>query len=538
MHTSYVCPHFLCGRWQDLRNSQSLLRLRVPGSVGAGSAAGGEKRPGWTSSIGGRRGRGSSDSSSSSSGSDGEGVREEAQQVARWLQVRWMSHRRRRRSGSSSPEVSSVRRRDARDSPTSASACSGAGGVDGSRRSSSTCSRSSNQGDDSSSHSGTNTPNDDNGSTDDPIPSNRSKKCCIRYNARQQSEIGDSNQRSRSSCAVLQQATLSRTRSPHARAASATPAAPDSTCLQSRPLQRRRRRERRRLSRRSQERQRRQPRMAAVTATAALRRLSAHSHQQANGSAAAARGELRTGVSQESLEESQGHQAIVHPLGAVQPEADSTERGEARPCIGRGRRSRAAAQLPSAHEDAHHSLRSLEGQEGTTEENSRSEGQGNLQSRRTRRREPSQGQSVTSPGGTEDVAESLATSGSLRTGNQMLNANEGPGCSSAESESEGTGEAMRQAEALAAQLPRIRFPTYRAARRRIGGSQSYEEAKEVSDVPLVEMVDKIVFSFDGKLLLVIRRRAEPLIYRTNWEVILTPKRTFSILKSHNTRNPK
>ena len=42
-------------------------------------------------------------------------------------------------------------------------------------------------------------------------------------------------------------------------------------------------------------------------------------------------------------------------------------------------------------------------------------------------------------------------------------------------------------------------------------------------MPLVEMVDKIVFSWDGKLLLAIRRRQEPLIYSADWEVSKSPK---------------
>lgn len=81
--------------------------------------------------------------------------------------------------------------------------------------------------------------------------------------------------------------------------------------------------------------------------------------------------------------------------------------------------------------------------------------------------------------------------------------------------------ALREAEAVAAQLPAIRFPTYRTVSREPLGARKVYEGKRLSDVPFVEMIDKIVFSWDGKLLLAIRRRKEPLLYSTDWEVSRT-----------------
>ncbi|OEH77365.1 hypothetical protein cyc_02891 [Cyclospora cayetanensis] len=67
----------------------------------------------------------------------------------------------------------------------------------------------------------------------------------------------------------------------------------------------------------------------------------------------------------------------------------------------------------------------------------------------------------------------------------------------------GVREALMQAEAIAAQLPAIRFPTYRTVSRQIGASRHRHRARTLADVPCVEMVDKIVFSWDGKLLLAL-----------------------------------
>lgn len=79
-------------------------------------------------------------------------------------------------------------------------------------------------------------------------------------------------------------------------------------------------------------------------------------------------------------------------------------------------------------------------------------------------------------------------------------------------------EALLRAEAVATQLPAIRFPTYREVPGQRGQRRQRHRAAKLANVPFVQMVDKIVFSWDGRLLLAIRRRQEPLIYSTDWEV--------------------
>ncbi|KAL8427822.1 hypothetical protein Efla_005430 [Eimeria flavescens] len=86
-------------------------------------------------------------------------------------------------------------------------------------------------------------------------------------------------------------------------------------------------------------------------------------------------------------------------------------------------------------------------------------------------------------------------------------------------ESESIRAALRQAEAIAAELPPIRFPTYANVTRSVG-SKPLQVAATVDELPLIQMVDKIVYSWDGRLLLVIRRGKIPLIYSTDWELPL------------------
>lgn len=549
----YICKTFVCrvslSHWQDLRTARPLMRLRVPAVLGRAPEDETKKHRGRSSSNARRRRRSNSSNSSESDLYTRAPTIEEHLEFIRRLRQRVTYRRRGDGRDSTSPEMTGEAGAAAVATPL--------------RRSSSMSSRSSSHDRSASRNSNRNSsrsrPRDGTDTEEGVAPTSpgRGKRRCIRSSARQQSETeGSSQSRSSSnnSCAAMTDSAghssrvvppdlVPRTRLQHAAAASS---ASRGSPQRQQPIRRQRARQaeqQRRVERTREELEQvlraehREPRTAAAAVAAPVRRLGARSRRQGSRSAGASptdasEAEAAGGFSGVSRRHPAARRAAAESApGDPTPAAEPARQ----PCRRRGRRNRAAHRPPSAASEGPPLADSRQTRGESPVRTAATEGRRSRQ-RRARRSELRGVPSAAAPDGEEEEAERVTSTAAASdpprggAGRESSGREEPRDRRQEPQRSEAVREALRQAEAIAARLPPIRFPTYRAVARGTGGRQPCP-ARDIADVPLVEMVDKIVFSWDGRLLLAIRRRKEPLIYSTDWEVTLS-------LATPNVRRPK
>ncbi|KAL8449172.1 hypothetical protein Emag_003692 [Eimeria magna] len=541
----------------DLRTSKPVARLKAPGIlVGDSHLDFEEKCRTLRRSSTRRRNRSSSSSSSESGGDNHQGrssssIQENLELILR-LQARVGSLLDRARSDSSSPDAPRVLRRITREpAATTAPRHGSSSGISISSSSSSSSSDPSSSSDSSSSiHSKSSLSGSGLGSGNECSPvthSGRGKRRCVRTGSKQQLEGGGCSEHSSSSSSsstnrgcdltgVAEECSGSHQRGripkmrvqTHTVVASTEAATPSHTEHQPAPRRRRGRSKQQQQShqlvQREQEQQRRPQR--AATSTAESQRPGRRPRRQSCASpAASTTAEAVRADSERLLHQSCG---------------ESVNAGEARrrQRTRRMRRGSAVSRASSASAQGC-SERPASRRGGCSQERSaNADRQPRRRSRRSRRvrrhRQQASGEgaelrlTLVAPGASGDGMEAAGSAAQTARGGRparqrdSLAMNETPVDSRSRGdpqESEALRAALRQAEAIAAQLPPIRFPTYAAVNRRAGVKQ-HLLAKTMDELPLVEMIDKVVYSWDGKLLLVIRRGKVPLIYSSDWELPL------------------
>lgn len=520
----------------DLRTAVPLLRLRAPGAIEKGAPDEGEKCRGWSISSGRQHW---SQGSSSSTGSDTQTRPVANIEIILRLRERFGIYSSGGESNSSSsPEG---------PAPCTAVVLPGVREASEARcslRSSSSSSRSSSQEDGARSERSVSWFRHERVARTAATPPGRGKRRCIRRTTRQQQETENNSQSSsshasgctlvteppRHSSSMRQQDIAPRTRLQHAVAATASTASPSSPQVRQvtrRPRgsrAKRRGRAQRRREQQQREQQQRQSRTAAVTATPALSHIRALRRQGREATPASPpMGTIEPAGRPRDPQRPPTTPGIASRT--VRQRATSTAHAEDQPSDGEERCGGVASRHSSAHTGASAESAPPQKSGGPAEVPAGSERRQG--SRRQRRSSGGELQAAPSteaaegengPASVRPVTEGAFTRRTRRVESQFrrdLTDEQRV----ALQVSETVREMLREAEGIAAQLPPIRYPTYRPVPSRTGDRKPCE-TKEIGDVPLVEMVDKIVFSWDGRLLLAIRRRKEPLIYSTDWELPL------------------